>query len=266
MTQFRYYLSIILVLLLTSCISNNNENQSDNPYGIQYIELTETESFNENGTIEYNFRIPVFAEDNCKLLNQFILESAAKYLDIEKLKNKNDELDLNILKSFIQKYSEQLEEDNYDTDVEHLELFKKLNIDSIFTIKDLVVLEEKQESYTGGAHGAYSTNYTVFDVMSKKILNASDIFEINKLTELAFDYFLIERGLEKNGVDIEKEGFWFKDNKFHLNENFKIDSKYVTFLYNPYEIASYADGQILIEIPLNKLESTVKKEYKYIIN
>ncbi len=266
MIQSRYYLIIILLLLFTSCIHNNDKSQSDNPYVIKYIELAETESFNENGTIEYKFRLPVFLDDNQKLLNRYVLESVAKYFEIENLKTKDEVLNLEILKSFIVNHTEQLEQDNYETDVEHLEMFKRLEIDSIYTIKDLVVIEEKQESYTGGAHGSYSTNYLVFNVKNKKPLKASDIFDINQLTDIAYDYFLTERGFTKKQFEIEKEVYSFKDNKFHLNDNFSIDSKNVTFLFNPYEIASYAEGQIIVEIPLFKLESTIRKEYKYIIN
>lgn len=266
MIQSRYYLTIILLLLFTSCIRNNNDSQPDNSYSIQYIEYAETKSFNDNGTTEYNFRVPVFDEDDQEILNQYVLESVARNLDIEKLKNTNVVLNLEKLKSFIQYHTEQTAKDNYDIESEHMELLKKLEIDTLYTIKDLIVLEEKQESYTGGAHGGYGTNYSVFDLSKKKLLIASDIFDMNRLTEIAYDYFLTERGLSKKEVDIEKEGYWFKDNKFHLNDNFSIDSKNVTFLYNPYEISSYADGQISVIVPLSKLESTIKKEYKYIIN
>ncbi|PKL81206.1 MAG: hypothetical protein CVV25_00230 [Ignavibacteriae bacterium HGW-Ignavibacteriae-4] len=266
MIQSRYYLTITLLFLFTSCIRNSNERQTDNSYNNQYIELNETKSFNDNGTYEYQFKVPTFDDDNLDFINQFVLESVAKYMDIEKLKNDKSILNKDKLLTFVKYHIEQVGLDSYDTDVEHLELFKKLEIDTLYTIRELLVIVENQESYTGGAHGAYSTNYFVFDIKNKKLLKTSDIFDLNKLTEIAYDYFLTERGLSKNHVEIEKEGYWFNDNKFHLNDNFSIDSKNVTFLYNTYEITSYSEGQIIVEIPLYKLESTIKKEYKYIIN
>jgi hypothetical protein len=266
MIQSRYYLTIILLLLLTSCIHNSKESQSLNPYKIQYIELADTLNYNENGSFVYYFKIPIFDDDNLRFINKYILEVVAKQLEIEKISNNIASLDKEKLNSYIITYSKQLELDNSDTDLIQFEFSKSLNIDTIFTLKKLIVLEENNESYTGGAHGAYSTNFSVFDLINKKILKASDIFEINELTEIAYEYFLKERGLTKNRESVEKEGYWFKDNKFHLNDNFSFDNKNITFLYNPYEIASYAEGQILIEIPLDKLESIIKKEYKYIIN
>ena len=265
MIQSRYYLSIILLLLFTSCIRNSKESQSDTPYDIQYLELDEIKSFNRNCSYEYQIKIPLFQQEVYSILNQFILESVAKYLEIEELENRESILDEEILLSYIQYNTKQSEVDNENT-FDNMEFFKNISIDTSFTLYDIIVIEDKRESYTGGAHGAYSTNYTVFDLKNKKLLKASDIFELKDLTKIAYGYFLTERGLSKNQVENEKEGYWFNNNKFHLNDNFSIDSKNLTFIYNTYEIASYAAGQIKVEIPLYKLKSIIKKEYKYIIN
>lgn len=266
MIQIRYILTIISLLFLTSCIHNNDDSQLTNTYSINYLELNETKSFNENGTIEYRIKVPIFLNKNLENINRFILESVAKFLEKDKLKTNINVIDLQLLKSYVDDNTELMELDNYNTDIEQLELYKTIEMDSIYTINDIIVFESKQESYTGGAHGANSTYFAVFDLKKNKLLLPEDIFELNELTVIAYDYFLTERGLSKKSIDIEKEGYSFNDNKFHLNENYSIDNKKVTFLFNPYEIASYAEGQITIEIPLINLESIIKKEYKFIIN
>jgi len=39
------------------------------------------------------------------------------------------------------------------------------------------------------------------------------------------------------------------------NKNFYFNDKGLAFMYNPYEVASYAQGQIVVFIPFNELKS-----------
>lgn len=70
-------------------------------------------------------------------------------------------------------------------------------------------------------------------------------------------YFKIQRGVpqEKTLMDA---GLFI--DTIPVNENFMISPGNIMFNYVPYEIASYADGEIKITIPLNEFQDYVKPE------
>ena len=47
------------------------------------------------------------------------------------------------------------------------------------------------------------------------------------------------------------------DNFLKPNGNFYFNSRGLAFMYNPYEVASYAQGQIVVFIPFDQLSSFV---------
>ena len=57
---------------------------------------------------------------------------------------------------------------------------------------------------------------------------------------------------------INATGFWFEDDTFYLPETIGFQDSSIIILYNPYDIASYADGTIEIIIPLEDVESHLK--------
>ncbi len=60
------------------------------------------------------------------------------------------------------------------------------------------------------------------------------------------------------GGSINATGFWFENDGFYLPETFGISKKSITLHYNQYEIASYAEGPITIEIPLTEVKEWLK--------
>lgn len=265
MIQIRLYCSILALIILTSCGTQQSDNSSDSNSNIEYVTLNETKNINSNGTIELKINAIKFKDESESFINKNIQTDLSNYFSFENYKFDNNSLNQSTLNNLISKYLNNMRNDYSDLDQDSFELFSSINIDTSYTINNLIVLRMMTESYLGGAHGAYSTEYKVFDTKKKLQLKAEDIFNLENLTRISYDYFLTERGISKKEVNVKDEGFWFKDDKFHLNNNFKIDEKNITFIFNPYEIASYADGQIEIVVPLSKLDDVVKEEYKYII-
>lgn len=104
------------------------------------------------------------------------------------------------------------------------------------------------EAYTGGAHPNHATQMMVLSEKTGEQLTLAKIFrdtlELTKFCETQFrnDYQL---GLDTN---INAEGLWFKNDKFALNNNFGFVNDTLLFWYNPYEIASFAAGDIVLKI------------------
>lgn len=266
MSQINYCLSILLLLILSSCVSNKSVKLNEKSKNIEYLNFEKKSILNDKITVEYDLNVPVFLDKNSKILNQFILESTAKYLEVPELDENYSKLNSDLLQYFVNQNDMQIESDYSELETSYLDLYKKLSIDLTYKLNELFVLSLNHETYTGGAHGIYSTDFYVFNLNKNKLLESSDIFDVNKLNRIGYEYFLQDRGLTKKNEEMIVEEYWFEDHIFQLNNNFSIDSEFVTFVFNPYEISSYAEGQIFVKIPIKKLENAIKNEYKYIIN
>lgn len=118
---------------------------------------------------------------------------------------------------------------------------------------DFVHLECISYSFTGGAHGNGYESHTLVDKKTGKVISLSDAFNNQKkLNTLVDQYFRKSQGISSN-ENLEEIG-WFIEGKLKANNNFYFTDKYLTFLYNSYEIAPYAQGATTVEIPLSKIK------------
>jgi hypothetical protein len=109
-----------------------------------------------------------------------------------------------------------------------------------FLTSKLLTLADLYYTYTGGAHGNYSTHYVSIDLASNKKLKLGDVLTatgIKKLNPLLEKYFRKDQGLGPSG-DLTEGGLF--ENKIEANDNFYVTTKGIGFSYAPYEIAPYA--------------------------
>lgn len=144
--------------------------------------------------------------------------------------------------------------------------FSQTNVNVPYQTKNTVSLSIETDDYTGGAHGIYSTFYTNFDKKSLRVITKSKLFTdsaLQVLTTLAEEQFRKINEISAT-ADLEEQGYTFNNNKFYLNDNFILTPEGITWLYNPYEIASYAQGAI--ELALNKEDilPLLNEEFKHI--
>lgn len=107
----------------------------------------------------------------------------------------------------------------------------------------LVVAEDYNYVYSGGAHGNYGVSYRTYDISLKKLVSFYDFF-----SEEAYDTLLplIEKEIKIRDI------FTFDDSIF-VTDNVYFTEKGVMFVYNPYEIASYAQGIITVFLSYDKI-------------
>ena len=107
----------------------------------------------------------------------------------------------------------------------------------------IAVAEEYTYVYSGGAHGNYGVNYRTYDKKFRKLISFYDFFD-----EDAYDSLLplIEKEIKNRDI------FTFDDSVF-VTENVYFTEKGIMFVYNPYEIASYAQGIISIFLSYEKI-------------
>ncbi len=122
----------------------------------------------------------------------------------------------------------------------------------------LLTLQFTQYSYTGGAHGGSSTSFVNWDTKANKKVALHDIFidgyagVLNKVAEKIF------RKQEKLADTTSLKDYFFKDNKFSLNDNYLITPLGILFHYNDYEIKPYAAGPTDLLIPYSSIESLLR--------
>jgi hypothetical protein len=115
---------------------------------------------------------------------------------------------------------------------------------------DWLVTELFNASYTGGAHGFDASSFANIDLAQKRVWQLADIITDSNalrpmLDDAAISYFNVTPGqpLEQRLLvdDIP------------ATDNVHVGPKGLSFVYVPYEIAPYAEGQISLYIPYSKL-------------
>lgn len=120
--------------------------------------------------------------------------------------------------------------------------------------KKFISLSLSREMYTGGAHGYRSITYYNVDTQTGKEIAITELFsDSNKVLQIAERYIRAQHNIALE-ASINSTGFWFKNDTFHLPETIGFTTEVVVFHYNPYEVASYAEGPIIVEIPIEELK------------
>ncbi len=116
-------------------------------------------------------------------------------------------------------------------------------------------------SYYGGAHGMYATSYVSYDLKNKKRLQLSDVFKPGYEEKMPV---FLERALRRQfnlkSDDALSEVLF--DDSIGLTENFGLTGKGIYFNYVPYEIASYAAGEIKLYVPFAEIADLLQPAFQ----
>lgn len=134
---------------------------------------------------------------------------------------------------------------------------KRSNI--IYNQNGYVVMSFFNYAYTGGAHGNYGTSVYCFDTDHKKQLSLNDIVTIDssQLQDLLENHYRKQYNVSA-ATPIEERLFV---KRIAPNGNIYFSPGGLGFIYTPYEIASYADGEINIWIPFAELKPYLNPEF-----
>lgn len=111
--------------------------------------------------------------------------------------------------------------------------------------------------YSGGAHGNYATGYFSYDTGKRKAIKLSDLLKpgYHKVLERALNRAARQRAGLKPSEPINSAYFV---ESVPPTENFYPTGKGLVFSYPPYEIASYADGQVELFVSFEELKVFLK--------
>lgn len=175
-------------------------------------------------------------------------------------------------------FDDESEVSDIDTAIESYKLgFKKLQekyedettpweakIYSEITFENTEILTISVDAFifTGGAHGYTSKRFLNFDKKKGTELDNLDLFKNTK----DFRDFVEKIFREKESIPKDKSinytGFMFEQDSFYLPENIGFTEKGLKLLYNPYEVASYADGTIELVLPHSDVKKYLAKKPK----
>ena len=117
--------------------------------------------------------------------------------------------------------------------------------------------------YEGGAHGVNQRMTMNFENKTGRLLELEDIFvpgfesQLNPILQKA----LSEKVGVRNLRELKDKGYLFSMEMFP-SKNFLLSDETISFIYNPYEIATYDKGETEINIALGALKNILKPEYK----
>ena len=137
-------------------------------------------------------------------------------------------------------------------------------IDGEVTYEDeiIVTLLLNSYSFTGGAHGYAATSYLNFDKKQGAELENWQLFEdLEGFEAFAESKFRMQEKIPQDG-NINATGFMFDSDAFHLPNNIGYTKDGLKLIYNQYEIASYADGPIVLILPYNEINPYLKRKVK----
>lgn len=107
--------------------------------------------------------------------------------------------------------------------------------------------------FTGGAHGFNGTRFLNFDAKSGQLLSENELFnQLDSLLEICEAKFR-STFLIPEDRSINATGFWFEKDRFHFPESVGFTETEMILHYNQYEIASYAEGPVILTIPLEEI-------------
>lgn len=163
-------------------------------------------------------------------------------------------------KDFDEMHDEYINSKDNDTPAFFFSLYDIIGATAQVGYKECITYIAVHEEYNGGAHPNTFVNITNFDSGSGDEITLNDIFKEGYEEQLIT--FLTEQLMkETNAATIEElheKGFLFFDTEMFVSNNFILGEDNITFLYNRYEIAPYAYGEISLTLDYTTLKDIMK--------
>ena len=151
---------------------------------------------------------------------------------------------------------------DFPTELDFESYEAEVTITNPFLNETRACIEIQLYLFTGGAHGYGGITFINFDVQTGEVIKTKYLFinydEFEAFAETKFKE-AYDIPLEDN---INATGYWFDNDTFYLPESLGFDEQGLIIIYNQYEIASYAEGPIFLEIPFSEVLPFLDKQYR----
>lgn len=234
------FILLIFILFLIGC----NEDRS-----INFVPLTfGTQSCQECALVDITVPEAIGNKKIEEVINTAIREEVISILSYDEEINTNS-IDTAI-ESFQSEYAKL--KDKFPEESTKWEA----NVTGEITFENEKVVTVRLEYYlfTGGAHGYSSISFLNFSKEKGKELRTMELFKnLETFQELAENEFRTQEKIPESN-SINSTGFMFENDIFYLPENIGFTQEGLQLFYEQYEVASYADGPIILTIPHKEIK------------
>jgi hypothetical protein len=128
----------------------------------------------------------------------------------------------------------------------------------LYQLGNLLSLGFYHYNYSGGAHGNYALTPASYDLRTGRRLRYNDIFLPKAAQQLPalLGQAVRPQLMLRPGEALDKQLFV---NKMPVTHNVYLTTTGAVFIYQPYEIASYAQGEIHVFVPLSALRPLLRE-------
>lgn len=132
----------------------------------------------------------------------------------------------------------------------------------VYEDASLLTIELNSYLFTGGAHGYSTQRFLNFDRVKGAELENWQLFTNKADFQRYAEQKFREQEAIPNDKSINHTGLMFEKDSFYLPENIGYTDAGVKLLYNPYEVASFADGPIILTLPYKEVDAFLVAKVK----
>ena len=136
----------------------------------------------------------------------------------------------------------------------------KISLDFEGQRQNILSFVKETYIFSGGAHGMYWTNYINIDSNTKSVIKLSTLFtdeNMKKAENSLWDQYRFSYG-ENSGNDtftVRKD--------FFVSESFYFTNDGIVFVYPPYALGPYAQGQMTLALNWSELDGLINPDYRW---
>ena len=231
-------------------------------FSYQTSVFTKAEKISNGYSLKYNSEILIFTDIKNDLLLDYLYKevlpsnkysefSSSKFFDAQNQQFKNELYELG---------GNEQAEDSAESYMYSYESSAKMAIKNVD--QNFLSVEIYYDTYSGGAHGMQVNRYRNVDYKNNNIVYLTTILDTKSVSWNS----LLRRCLNNyssysDGTKITDSDL-FEPSELTFTENIWFDNKNLYFVYDPYEIASYAQGIIEVKVPFTEIEQWMKEDFK----
>ena len=265
-TLFSWF--IFVLIALSSCNINRQSNEPNNIiYDSIYVAKVyhlDNDSTKPSCSLKINYVFPVKYVDE-KILFQIQHELNYALMEDEKYEPMAPEEAVNnYVEDYINNYKRDAKEQFPDWETsgdteDYFSYYKTLKTKVLYDLGGLVSYQIVSMDYKGGANSSTAYHNVVIDLKTGDLIGEQDVFLPDYKSVLSA--MLIRKIINQNKVqkpdDLLEFGYWGIED-LSSNNNFSLDNKGLTYIFNPGEYSAPSLGEIRVFLSYEELDNILK--------